>query len=115
MKLLNVATLGTENKVFYDAAGNMYSVVKPLRATIKVGDTVIVNEKTFTSRTNPTTQQIEECAPWTKQVATFAGTRAAAIAAKNESALIGLEEEAYLAEQTKEVRKKFNLADAGVA
>lgn len=58
MKLIKIAQLGKDNKVCYDAAGNMYHVPENFRATIKVGEFCTIINKHFENSTVIATHDI---------------------------------------------------------
>lgn len=116
MKLINIATLGEGNKVCYDAAGNRYFIPEVMRKSAKAGEYAIVNQKTFTSRTNSEEGhenfgKIEACAPWTREDITFIGDKETAIKTKAASRLLEAEEDAYVAQETALLQKTYNVKD----
>ena len=108
MKTIKIASLGEGNKSAYDAAGNRYFVPNRFRTNAKNGDTVLIVEKSFSSRTNDA-GVVEACAPWTRSEVTFCGSFAEAAIAKNEAAINAGLEAAIVAKEVKKLAKEYSL------
>ena len=118
MKLIKVASLGTDSKVCYDALGIMFNVPENFRKTIKIGDfctiiskhfdrSTVINEDTgVTSLTGPAFDR--------EQVSSI-GTKAEILANAGESKLLDKELELWVAKETAVIAKEYDLSKVGAA
>lgn len=116
MKSIKVATLGKDNKVAYNAAGEQFFVPEPLRTAITTASFAIVISKSFTSKTDdvegsPTYGKVIPCDEWTRQQLSFIGTKDEVLQAKAESTLLDREESAFIAQETKKLESKYKVED----
>lgn len=121
MKAVKITRLGEGNKVAYNAAGERFFIPNSLRAEIKVGLHAIVNDETFDSRTKTDDQGqpviengqpvIEKCEPWTRTSVTMVGTKEIILSAKAESSILDIEEAAFVAQATTQVKETYKLSD----
>ena len=117
MKLVVLAAIATSGKVAYNVAGEKFFIPEALRKTAEVGKCAIVIEKSFTQKASVDTEgvptgEFEECEKWTRNDVTFIGNKAEALAAKTESALMEVEEEAFINQAKANITKNYKLADA---
>lgn len=113
-KTFKIASISDNKKNAYTAAGLRFFLPERLQATAKVGDYMIVTEKTFTQRTNEQ-GQLEVCPPWTRQDVTFVGTKKEVLEAASEDLILAVEAKAYVASTVATVSKQYNMTEEALS
>ncbi len=90
-EMFKIASISENKKNATNGAGKRFFIPEPLRATIKVGDYMLIGIRTFTSHKDPTTGEMVPCAPWDREDVTFAGSKDDALGFVTESDVLALE------------------------
>lgn len=118
MKLIKVASLGTDNKVCYNAVGEMFHVPKNFRATITVGSYATIISKHFDQSSvavldadNKPTGEVQLVdKPFDRLQVSSIGTKDEILANAGESNMLDKELDLWVTKATAEVAVKYDIS-----